>query len=111
MEGMEELFRLIEKKIGGHFGIPSDEEIEKTWTQVGKLTKEDQGKHRALEASTASQKRTHDMLKKKMAALKMKVEAESDEWWDYIHKTYGLPEANYHLSDDGRIFSMPKDKK
>lgn len=89
---------------------PTDEQIEKTWTQVGKLSTEDVARRRSLNALCSEMKREADLLKKKLAALEAKSDAEREEWWFHIHKHYGIPDGNLHIHDDGRIFMEPKEK-
>jgi len=105
-----DIFEMLKNAITGQ-QVPDDETVAKTWVQVGKLSPEDDGKRRQINAAAVARRREHDMYAKKMLALKTMNAAESDEWWHHIHKTYGLPEGNYHLHEDGRIFCLPKEPK
>jgi len=106
---IHDITKLITDFIKRH-QVPDDATIEKTWVQAGKLTLEDEGKRRSVYAKATERQREFQMLMKKGAALKAQNDADSDEWWHHVHKTYGLPEGNYHITDDGRIFCEPKNK-
>lgn len=90
---------------------PDDKTVEETWAQVAKLSPEDTGRQRSMLAATAERHREYKMLQKKCTAIKAQVDADADEWWHHIYKVYGLPQGNYHITDDGRIFVEPKEKK
>lgn len=108
---MFDITNLIQDFIKKHqIQIPDDKVIEETWVQVGKLSVEDDGRRRSVYAKATEREREFKVLMKKAAALKAQNDAESDEWWMHVHKVHGLPEGNYHITDDGRIFCEPKNK-
>lgn len=80
------------------------------WIQAGKLTPEDQLKLRNIRARTKAAEREFEILMNKLKALKATQNAESGEWWAYLYKTYGLPDGEYSIEDDGRILTAPKSK-
>jgi hypothetical protein len=88
----------------------SDDDIQTKWTQVGKLSPEDMTRRRNLYAASLEAKRECDLLKKKLRAVIAKMEVDRDQFWNDCYKTYGLPEGNYHMHEDGRIFMEPKGK-
>lgn len=103
-----DIFKMMKDALAIH-GV-DDETVRKSWVQVAKLTPEDEGRRRAMTAAMAERKREHEMYAKKMAAIKATNDAEAAEWWNHVHKTYGLPEGNYHITDDAIVYVQPKEK-
>jgi hypothetical protein len=102
---MMELIDILEKIFKG------TEDDRSNWIQVAKLNSDDVLRKRNLFAKSALARREAEVLIKKAKALKANVEADGDEWWAHLHRTYGLPEGNYHIADDGRILTAPKEEK
>lgn len=79
-----------------------------TWKQVAKLTPEEIVKRRGHERACAKMVREFEILKSKVQLLKAKSDTESKQWWHSLHEAHSLPEASYHITEDGRILVDPK---
>lgn len=79
------------------------------WIQVGKLNPEDKLRLRNIRAETTDYARECEVLMAKITAIKARSDVQSREWWSHIYKTYGLPDGNYTIENDGRILAEPKD--
>ncbi len=79
------------------------------WAQVGKLSKQDEGKRKSLMANRESRNLEMEMLVDKIKTIQAGLDAKRTEWWFDITKTHGLlPDGNFHIADNGRILMEPK---
>lgn len=88
-----------------------EEEAAKNWPQVNKLTPGDLLKRRNHQSDMEAIIRELKLLRAKEAVLKASAEAQGEEWWCYLYKTYSLSAGNHHITEDGRILKEPKKEK
>lgn len=95
----------IKEFLNHMLGIKTDYSL---WKQVGKLTSNEMLLRRIQERKAEKMARDWKILDSKIKLLKAQSDTESKIWWKSLHDAHSLPEASYHIMEDGRIMVDPK---